>query len=127
MIVWAHSRRRSRALQMTASFTNCGRAPTIEQTRILRVEALHGLAHVLDVVLSQLGVNRQRQRLGGELLADREIPSVVAQERVALLQVEWQRIVDLGADAMILQICLESVTSFTADYELVIDVAGLVV
>src|ERR1039458_7648692 len=122
------------AQQITAAFTNCGRAPMIEITRTcgpspagttplpLRIECLDGPADLLDIFRWKLGVDRHGQRLSRNLFAQRQVTGTIAQVRKARLQVQGQRIVDLGSDAVLLQIRLQGVPLPAADGELVVDV-----
>ena len=53
-------------------------------------------------------------------------PCLVSQIRVARLQVQRQRIVDLGSDAHRLQVRLQGIALRAADHELVVDMARLI-
>src|ERR1039458_8603191 len=122
------------AQQITAAFTNCGRAPMIEITSNcspshaaamplpLRVECLDGPADLLDIFRRKFGVDWHRQCLGRGLFAERQVAGVIAQVRKARLQVQGQRIINLGSDAVLLQIRLQGVALPAADGELVVDV-----
>src|ERR1051325_7974828 len=99
MIRWRQPPSFLAAWQITASFTNCGRAPTIEQIRILSVERPDRFAYVLDVLGRQLRVDRQRQGFGRQFLAHREVARLVTQRGEALLLVQRERIIDLRPDS----------------------------
>src|SRR5690242_6679141 len=102
------------------------RAPGDEASGILRVEGLDHAADVLDLIGRYFSVDRQRQRFLGEPLTDREIALPVAEVLEADLKVQGQGIVDLGSDAVLLEVRLECVALRGHDAKLIIDVARLV-
>jgi len=68
-----------------------------------RVEFLDALHHVGLLVFGELGVDGQRQRLLGRALRVRERARPIAEVLVADLEMQRQRVVDLGADSLLLQ------------------------
>ena len=76
------------------------------------------------LLLGQLGVHRQGQRLAGGRFGDGEVAGLVAQGREAGLQVERDRIVDLGPDLAGGQVVAQGVADRGrhADDVLVVDV-----
>src|SRR5688572_4687502 len=107
----------SMARQTGASFTNCGRAPTmltifmasVASACASGIKPFDRVHHVLQLLLAQLGVDRNRERFPRGALALRTVAFLAAEVREALLHVQWHRIVDLGADARLAEVRLELV------------------
>src|SRR5262245_7355015 len=98
---WAETAR-----QIIANVTHWGRAPTIETTRMSGVEGLDHAADVVNFFSRQFGMHRQCQRLRSQFFADWKIAGFMPQERIAGLEMQRDRVVYLGPDAMVLQMRL---------------------
>src|ERR1700681_71887 len=73
----------------------------------------------------ELGVDRNGQALGGCTCGVREVPPTIANVPKTRLQGQRQRIVDLVADAGLVEMALERVASGRADDELIEDVPAV--
>src|SRR6185295_15672779 len=67
----------------------------------------------------QLAVNRNREAFIRRALGVRKFAAAIAEVREARLQVKGHRVVDLVADALLVEVPLERVASWGADHELI--------
>ena len=89
------------------------------------VELLDRLDDVGLLVFGELGVDGQRQRFLGRALRVRERARPIVEVLVADLQMQGRRVIDLGADSVLLQEGPELIPLRDADDVLVVDVAVL--
>ena len=90
---------------------------------LLPVEGPDPVCHVILLILSQFRINRKGEDLLRGLFRGREIPAAVVETGIALLEMERERIVDLGPHALLLQKLPEAIPLRGADYILIVDVA----
>src|ERR1041385_3035697 len=94
--------------------------------RHLSVELLNRPANLLDIVVGKLGMNRKRQRVLRQPLAYREVAGFVTQIGETNLEMQGQRVVHFGTDAVVTQMRLQLIAARCEDAELIVDMPGLI-
>ena len=89
----------------------------------LPVKCDNSVSHVSLLDVRQFGENGQCENLLCGLFRGGEIAPAMAQKGVAFLKVERNRIVDLGSDALVLKEFPESVSLWSPDDILVVNVS----
>ena len=89
------------------------------------VELRNRCHHALLLVFAQLGEHGQRQHFFGGALRLRQIAGLVSQIGEALLQMQRNGIVNLGADTLLGQETSQLIAPPRADHVLMVDVIGL--
>src|SRR5262245_54247645 len=75
----------------------------------LAVEIGDRVDDVLELPLVELGIYRQRQRLGGRALGFRVVPWLVAEVGKAFLHVQGHGVIDLRADSALTQVGTQAI------------------
>src|SRR3989441_4557369 len=121
--VRGEARCRSNERASVTTLTNGGRAPTMLTTRMgLPVKHGNRLHDVPPLGRGQLRIDRDRQNFARGALRFRTVLGSIAEVAEAFLQVQRNRVVDLGPDAGVGEIRLQLVASLHPQHVLVEDV-----
>ena len=71
--------------------------------RLAAIERFDLIDHIRLLVVSQFGVNRQREDFFGGLFRGREISSPMFEEGIAFLQMKRKRVIDIRTDSLFVQ------------------------
>src|SRR5258706_10606726 len=81
----------------------------------LGVEGTNRVTYVFDVFTGKFRMDRKRQRILREIFANGEVAVLVSERCETRLQMERQRIVDLGSNPVLSQEGLQQVALRTSD------------
>src|ERR1017187_1382338 len=97
-----------------------------KHARCLFIESANLRANVVDILFLKRGVNRQGKYFSRGLLALREIAGAIPEIAEAFLHVKRERVINIGAHAILLEMRLQPIALRSTNHELIVNMPRLV-